>query len=164
MPANKNMIDSLHDQMPALFNTQQNTVWKALIGTVGESDQETLELIEAVRNQFFVKTASRPYLDRLGAANMVQRPRFIGMDDPTFRRFIPVMAYNPKQVKAIFDDLVDIFYNKESTTSYTSSILNEPFSLKDGWELEYEIDSYTKERIVFNERQRISHRSSLCNK
>jgi hypothetical protein len=151
MPANKNMIDSLHDQMPALFNTQQNTVWKALIGTVGESDQETLELIEAVRNQFFVKTASRPYLDRLGAANMVQRPRFIGMDDPTFRRFIPVMAYNPKQVKAIFDDLVDIFYNKESTTSYTSSILNEPFSLKDGWELEYEIDSYTKERIVFNE-------------
>jgi hypothetical protein len=151
MPVNTNRIESLHAQMPALFNTRENPTWKALIEAVGQSDQDTLQLIESVREQFFVKTARRPYLDRLGTANLIQRPRFIGMDDQTFRRFVPVMAYNPKQVKSIFDELLDIFFMKDATTSFAATTLNEPFSLKDGWELEYEIDSLYKERIQFNE-------------
>jgi hypothetical protein len=137
--------------MPALYDTRQNQNWKALIEAIGLSDQATIELIEAAREQFFIKTAKRPYLDRLGAASLVQRPRFVGMDDPTFRRFIPIMAYNPKQVKLILDDILDIFFFKDSTTSFISSSVVQPYSIKSGWELEYEIDSYIKERIEFKE-------------
>lgn len=153
MPVGKGKIDSLHDQMPAVFNTRENATWKALIEAIGEADQDSIDLIEAVRQQFFVKTAQRPYLDRLGTANLVQRPRFIGMDDPTFRRFIPVMAYNPKQVKLILDDLLDIFFFKDATTSFATTTLNQPFALKNGWELEYEVDSYIKERIEFKQEE-----------
>jgi hypothetical protein len=153
MPAGKNKIDSLHDQMPAVFNTKGNPAWRALIEAIGQVDQDSIELIEAVRQQFFIKTAKRPYLDRLGTANLVQRPRFIGMDDPAFRRFIPVMAYNPKQVKLILDDLLDIFFFKDATTSFATTTVSAPFKLKDGWELEYEIDSYIQERIQFNEEE-----------
>jgi hypothetical protein len=153
MPIGKNRVDNIHDQMPSVFNTRVNPTWKALIEAIGEVDQDTMDLIEAVRDQFFVKTAKRPYLDRIGTANLVQRPRFIGMDDPTFRKFIPVVAYNPKQVKLIFDELLDIFFFKDATTSFAQTMLHEPFTIKDGWELEYEIDSYIKERIQFKEEE-----------
>jgi hypothetical protein len=135
--------------MPALFNTRENDNWKALIEAIGEADQETIELIESVREQFFIKTASRPYIDRLGTANLVQRPRFVGMEDTNFRKFIPIMSYQPKQVKLILDDLLDLFFFKESTTSFISSGKNQPFVLQDGWELEYDVDSVYDERISF---------------
>lgn len=153
MPTNKSRIDSLHDQMPAVYNTRNNIVWRALVEAIGQADQDSLELIEAVRQQMFIKTAKRPYLDRLGTASLVQRPRFVGMDDPTFRRFVPVMAYNPKQVKLILDELLDIFFFKDATTAFSATTTYEPFNLKDGWELEYEIDSYIKERIEFREEE-----------
>lgn len=149
MADNKTRSDNLHDQMPALYNTRENIEWKALIESLGDVDQETLDLIESVRQQFFIKTASRPYIDRLGTANLIQRPRFIGMDDTTFREFIPVMSYSPKQVKLVMDRLLDIFFFKESTTSFISSTLSEPFNLVDGWELEYTVDASAQERIGF---------------
>jgi hypothetical protein len=149
MAQQKGRIDSLHDNMPAIFNTKENVNWRALLESIGQADQDTLDLIESVRQQFFVKTASRPYIDRLGAANLVQRPRFVGMDDTDFRTFIPVMSYQPKQVKLVLDSLLDLFFSKESTTSFISSELSEPFNLQDNWELEYLVDSVNDERIQF---------------
>lgn len=149
----KNRIDSLHDQMPAVYNTRNNANWSAIIEALGSSDEEIMQLIQSVREQFFVKTAKRPYLDRLGTANLVQRPRFIGMDDSVFRKFIPVVAYSPKQVKLILDELLDVFFFKDSTTSFAMTKQFEPFVLQNGWELEYEIDSYMRERIEFREEE-----------
>jgi len=145
----KGKIDNLHDQMPAVFDTRNNVNWKALIESIGGQDQATIDLIESVRAQFFIKTASRPYIDRLGTASLVQRPQFVGMDDPTFRQFIPVMSYNPKQVKLVLDQLLDLFFFKDSTTSFISSSQASPFTLADGWELEYDVDDFTTERIEF---------------
>jgi hypothetical protein len=149
MADNKSKVDNIHQQMPAVFNTTVNQNWKALIEAIGEADQDTMNLIESVREQFFVKTASRPYIDRLGTANLVQRPRFVGMEDTSFRKFIPIMSYQPKQVKLVLDDLLDLFFFKESTTSFISSSQVQPFALQDGWELEYNVDSAYTERISF---------------
>lgn len=149
MADRKNRKDNLHDQMPAVFNTRENETWSAIIEALGEADQDTLDLIEGVRQQFFVKTASRPYIDRLAAASLVQRPRFVGMEDTDFRKFIPVMSYQPKQVKLVLDSLLDLFFFQESTTSFISTQQAEPFVLRDGWELEYIIDSTFDERIEF---------------
>ena len=149
MANNKSRSDNLHQQMPAVFNTKENPNWKALIEAIGEADQDTIDLIESVRQQFFVKTASRPYIDRLGTANLVQRPRFVGMEDTSFRKFIPIMSYQPKQVKLVLDDLLDLFFFKESTTSFISSGQVQPFLIQDGWELEYNVDSTFTERIAF---------------
>jgi len=143
-------VKKIHDYMPALYNTRVNPNWKAFVEAIGESDQEIADLIEAVRKQFFIKTASRPYIDRLGTANSVQRPRFVGMDDQTFREFIPIMSYNPKQVKIVLDKLLDLFFFKDSTTSFIQTSEYEPFSLSDGWELDYLIDSIKNERIAFS--------------
>lgn len=149
MPANKNKSDRLHDLMPSFFKTRQNSNWKAIIEAFGQADQNTADLIEEVRKQFFVKTSSRPYLDRLGANVKVSRPKFVGMDDSTFRTYIPVLSYRPKQVKAIIDSLLDIFFFKESTTAFITTASGEPFALQDGWELEYNVDNFNEERVVF---------------
>ncbi len=139
----------IHKQLPQIFNTENNTVWKALVEAIGENDQEVANLIENVRKQFFVKTATRPYLDRLGAQSRVQRPRFVGMSDPDFREFIPIMSYQPKQVKLIFDKLLDLFFMKDATTSFIQSSNYEPFVLEDAWTLEYLVDAHNEERVEF---------------
>lgn len=150
MANNKTKVDRIHDQIPKFYRTRSNPNWKALIEALGESDQRLTDLIEGVRNQFFVKTASRPYIDRLGANFRVSRPRFVGMDDPTFRNYIPVLAYQPKQVKFVMDLLLDIFFFKDTTTAFTQSESFEPYLLVNGWELEYRVDQIKTERIVFN--------------
>lgn len=149
MANNKSKIDRIHDQMPKFFKTRVNRNWKALIEAIGESDQDLQALIESVRDQFFIKTASRPYIDRLGSNFKISRPKFIGMDDDTFRRYIPVLAYQPKQVKLVLDLLLDIFFFKESTTAFVQAGQAEPYTLKDGWELSYTIDGIEEENIKF---------------
>ena len=149
MTDNKSKIDRIHDELPRFFRTRQNPNWKALVEALGESDQTLANLTEEVRKQFFIKTASRPYIDRLGANYKVSRPRFVGMQDADFRRYIPILAYQPKQVKLVMDMLLDVFFFKETTTSFTQSESAAPFALVDGWELEYKIDQTNSERIVF---------------
>ena len=149
MANNKTKIDRIHDELPRYFKTRQNPNWKALIEALGESDQKLADLTEEVRQQFFIKTASRPYIDRLGANFKISRPRFIGMQDDDLRRYIPVLAYQPKQVKLVMDTLLDIFFFKETTTSFTQSMKFTPLTLRDGWELNYRVDQVHEERIVF---------------
>lgn len=150
MANNKTKVDRLHDLLPAHFNSRGNENWKALIEALGEEDQNTADLVAEVRKQFFVKTASRPYLDRLAANNKIARPRLVGMDDPSFRDYIPVLSYAPKQVKLIVDQLLDIFFFKESTTAFITSSNPSPFFLEDGWQFEYIVDEVYSERITFS--------------
>lgn len=150
MAINKTKIDRLHDLLPKHLNTKSNVNWNGLIDAIGEADQMTSDLVAEVRKQFFIKTASRPYLDRLAANNKISRPRLVGMSDTSFRDYIPVLSYKPKQVKLIIDALLDIFFFKESTTAYITSQNSELFTLENGWELEYRVDNSFDERIVFN--------------
>jgi hypothetical protein len=149
MSDNKTKTDVLHDLMPKHLNTENNPNWKALISAIGEADQNTANLVSEVRKQFFVKTASRPYLDRLAANSKIARPRLVGMDDPSFRDYIPVLSYKPKQVKLIIDQLLDIFFFKESTTAFITSQNFQPFTFENNWELEYSVDAQKSERIKF---------------
>lgn len=149
MAKNKTKIDRIHELLPGHFNSKTNTNWKALVAAIGEVDQDTANLVAEVRKQFFIKTASRPYIDRLAANNKISRPRLVGMDDPSFRDYIPVLSYKPKQVKLIVDQLLDIFFFKESTTTFLNAQNPSSYTLQDGWELEYSVDEYHSERIKF---------------
>lgn len=149
MASNKGKIDQIHDLLPSHLASKSNTNWKALVDAIGEQDQNTADLVTEVRKQFFVKTASRPYLDRLAANNKIARPRLVGMDDPSFRQYIPVLSYQPKQVKLIIDQLLDIFFFKESTTAFITSSAFQPFNLNNGWELELFVDEQYDDRVIF---------------
>ena len=135
--------------MPRVYNTRVNPNWKAIIEAIGENDEELVQLLREVRKQFFVKSASRPYIDRLGANFNVSRPRFVGMNDATFREYIPILAYQPKQVKLVLDLLLDVFFFKDATTSFIQSTIGTPFTLKDGWALSYKVDNVYEELITF---------------
>lgn len=150
MATNRTAVDRIHDLLPKHLNTRSNINWKGIIDAIGSQDQLTADLVSDVRKQFFVKTASRPYIDRLAANNRISRPRLVGMDDTSFREYIPVLSYSPKQVKLIIDELLDIFFFKESTTAYMTTTVAAPFALQDGWELEYVVDENESERIQFN--------------
>jgi len=150
MADNKTKVDRLHDLLPKHLNTRTNINWKGMLDAIGGADQVTADLVSEVRKQFFVKTASRPYIDRLAANNRISRPRLVGMSDTSFRDYIPVLSYKPKQVKLIIDALLDIFFFKESTTAFIMSSATQPFSFVDGWELEYTVDNIYQEKITFS--------------
>ena len=147
--ANRTAADNIHDHLNPYFNSRVNPNWKAIVETIGQSDQNIADLIEAVRQQFFTATANGEYLNRLGANVNVVRPPVVGMDDPTLRTYIPVLAYSPKQVKTIISDLLNIFFFSNATTSNISSTQAQPYLLKDGWELTYTVDNEYTENIVF---------------
>ena len=128
---NKTKADRIFDLLPKYFNAQSDENWSGLVSAIGTEDERLARLAEEVRKQFFVKTASRPYIDRLAANNNLQRPRFVGMNDNDFRRFIPILSYQPKQVKRIIDEMLDLFFLKEATTAFLSTELYEPFALSD---------------------------------
>jgi len=146
---NSTKIDRIFDLLPKHLAARQDAKWSSLIEAIGAEDERLARLAEEVRKQFFVKTASRPYIDRLAANNNVVRPRFVGMNDSNFRRFIPVLTYQPKQVRRIIDDLLDLFFMKEATTAFLSSSLYEPFTFEDTWGFEVLVDNTHSERIVF---------------
>lgn len=150
MAQNKTAVDAIHKKLNSYFNTRQNPNWKAIVEAIGESDQDVANLIEEVRKQFFISSAYRPYLDRLAANYKVSRPKVVGMDDVTLRKYIPILAYQPKQVKTIIDKLLDVFFFRESTTSFAESTEYGPFVMKDGWELNYTIDGFREESIIFS--------------
>lgn len=144
-----NSINKLHKELNPYFKSKQNPNWKALVEAIGEMDDEIGTLIEEVRKQFFIQTAERPYIDRIAANLNIQRPRVVGMGDADFRKYVPIIAYQPKQVKLIFDKLIDIFFFKEATTAFAQSIAPEYYLMEDGWELIYEIDGINNEQIIF---------------
>jgi hypothetical protein len=59
------------------------------------------------------------------------------------------MAYQPKQVKQIIDQLMDVFFFKEATTAFTQTTASANFALEDGWELSYLVDGINTESIRF---------------
>jgi len=150
MANNITKVDQIHNLMPAHYNTRNNPNWNALITALGQSDQNVAGLISAIKNQFFIATASGTYLNNLAANDGVSRPAGTGMTDTTFKQFIPVMAYQPKQVKLIIDQLLNIFFAKETTTAYVESGQPSPYSLEDGWELQYTVDGVNSELLYFH--------------
>lgn len=149
MASNRTASDRIHDNLNPIFRSRENPNWRALVEAIGQSDQDTADLIEEVRKQFFISTASRPYLDRLGANLKINRPKTVGMDDTGLRRYIPILAYQPKQVKLIMDQLLDIFFFRESTSAFVESASSNNYYLKDGWELLYKVDATKEEKIIF---------------
>jgi hypothetical protein len=146
---NKTKADRIFDLLPKYFNARADQNWSSLISAIGSEDERLAQLAEQVRKQFFIKTAERPYIDRLAANNNISRPRFVGMSDTDFRRFVPIMSYQPKQVKKIIDELLDLFFFKDATTAFLSSGTYEPFALKDTWNLDITVDNLYQEHIVF---------------
>lgn len=150
MADNKTKIDRIHELLPGHLNSRNNKNWSGLIEAIGTQDELLAKLVADVRNQFFIKTSSRPYIDVLAANNSISRPKLVGMSDQSFRKYIPVLSYQPKQVKLIIDALLDIFFFKESTTAFLMSSAFQPFAFQDGWNLQLKIDGLFIEDITFN--------------
>ena len=146
---NRTKVDRIFDQLPKYLNARANENWSSIIDAIGSEDERLAKLAEEVRKQFFVKTSSRPYIDRLASNNNLSRPRFVGMSDTDFRKFIPILSYQPKQVKRIIDELLDLFFFKDATTAFLSTGLYEPFELKDAWSLQFLVDNEKQEHVVF---------------
>ncbi len=150
MASNTNKTDVLHGEIPGnVFKTRTNVNIKALVEASGTQDQFTADLIEEVKRQLFLRTASGKYLDYIGSNNKIERPRLIGLSDAQYRNYISILANNPKQIKSIVDSILDLFYEKAAVYAYAETESASPYVLSDGTYLLLEIDGSEAVRLDF---------------
>lgn len=132
------------------FKPEQNKNWKELLSSIGDIDDEVLRIIEEVKDSLLIGSAKGKDLDVLASNYNIYRPRGINMSDETFRKYIPIMAYAPKQILQTLNILLSIFYPSVITSAYIETSYFEKIFLKDGWTLEYLVDDSNTEIITFS--------------
>jgi len=137
-------------QLLGKFRPEQNPNWKALLSAIGEIDDEVMDQVEFVRNNLLWTTAKGQYLDALASNHGIKRPKGAGMSDKRFRKYAPIMAYAPKQVRQTIEQLLEIFYTSNLTSAFVESTIFETCFIKDGWILDYTVDDIHHESIVFS--------------
>jgi hypothetical protein len=141
----KKMLDSL----PALFYGKTNIT--AILGAFAEQDEKIEQATQDVKKHLFIDTAEGDYLEKLGQNVGVQRPSVVSMQDPDYRKYIKLLSYQPKQIRKLIYDLVELFYGPETTHGYVRNLASEPYFVTSGSTLEISTESGDKIVITFSE-------------
>lgn len=134
----------------ARFKPEYNNNWKALLSAIGDIDDEIMQIIEETKDALLVGSAKGKDLENLASNYNVFKPSGVNMSDELFRKYIPIMAYAPKQILQTLNILLDIFYPPTITSAYIESVYFNHLYLEDGWTLELFIDDSKEEVITFS--------------
>lgn len=113
----------------------------ALLKAVAKGDDITDFNVMALKDNLFIATAQKRYLDKLLAGIGFTRPTGVGIDDKSVRE-IAVAVTNQKVVTNIFLLSLELFYGEDATKANTTSLLAEPFNLSDGQDLFIKQDGF----------------------
>lgn len=133
--------------VPDTFKPKTNPVIKALLEVFSEKDDEIISNLKATKAQIFVKTAEGKYLDRLGNNRGVARPTELGLLDEDHRKLIPVMSFQPKQIRKIFYDLMDVFWGPLFSRANVTSNNVAPFAVSVGEDIKIKVNG-KEEQVI----------------
>ena len=140
-------FDRYKKHSPATFKVGQNPIITALMEVFAENDTEVTQQIKNTKAQILVTDAEGKYLDRLGNNRGVARPTELGLLDPDYRKLIPVMSFQPKQIRKIFYDLMDVFWGPLFSRANVTTSNTAPFSVSVGEIITVKVDSGEEQTI-----------------
>lgn len=143
-------FDKLISRIPNEYQPTVNKVWRAILEAIGTGDDNIEELIDNIKDQLFVETASGEFLDRLGSNVGVERPSSVGMSDTDFRELVPALSFAPKQVREVIWDLLEVFYKAASVFANISTTVPAPYNLTDGDTITFIVDGDSEIKVTFN--------------
>jgi hypothetical protein len=127
----------------------QGPFWDALVAAVAAGDTINLENSKAAFDQLFKSSASGPYLDRKASDDGIRRPAGVGMSDDLYRR-LAIKVTSNKLLAHVVWEILEIFYGAEAVRAYSTTDLQQPFSLADGQTLQVLLDELDSYNITFN--------------
>ena len=140
-------FDRYKKHSPASYKVGQNPVITALFEVFAENDTEVNQQIKNTKAQILVSDAEGKYLDRLGNNRGVSRPTELGLLDADYRKMIPVMSFQPKQIRKIFYDLMDVFWGPLFSRANVSTTNDAPYNVSVGEDIKVRIDN-GEEQII----------------
>lgn len=123
-----NKFNRLVKTLPSFYQAETSTYLRGLLLAWGIQDDEIEVQIREAKDQLFVEDASGRYLDRLASDFGVARTPELGIEDPDFRKLVPVLSTYPKQVRNTLIALFDVFWGPGFTRANINSGNSEPFN------------------------------------
>jgi hypothetical protein len=122
-------LEKYYKTIPTMYKPGVNTFVTALLKAIAGSDELINTAIEEAGKQIFVSTAEGKYLDGLGSNVGVIRPLAVNLSDDKFRELIPILSYNPKQIKNTMYKLLDVFWGPLYSRANITSLAYAPYNL-----------------------------------
>jgi len=126
--------------------------WNALIAGLASGDDANWTNAELAFDQLFEISASGAYLDRLGSNRGIVRPPDVGLSDDLYRQLLIALNSNKLTHEAL-REILAIFYGQDALRAWAETSLEEPFALKDGSTLTWELDEDTDLSTTFSAEQ-----------
>lgn len=106
----------------------------AFLSAIAVGDTFNEQNIVALKDNLFVATAEKRFLDKLLASNGIIRPPGVGIDDDSFRN-LAISATNNQLVASIFLEVLELFYGEDAVKANVLSGRFEPYPLVDGMDI-----------------------------
>lgn len=106
----------------------------AMIDALAVGDNFNEQNIVALKDNIFVATAEKRYLDKLLASYGVIRPPGVGIDDDSIRE-VAISTTNNQLVSNIFLEVLELFYGEDAVKANVLAGLEENYQLIDGMDL-----------------------------
>lgn len=103
-------LERYYSTIPSIYAPGNNKFVTAILQAWAEADESVVAQILETRDQLFIATADREFLNMLGSNVDVNRPQYIALSDAYYRELIVKLSYAPKQIRKTFYDVLDIFW------------------------------------------------------
>lgn len=106
----------------------------ALLESLAVGDDFNEKNILAMKDNLFVATAEKRFLDKLLASSGVIRPPGVGIDDDSFRQ-LAISTTNNQLVSNIFLEVLELFYGEDAVKANVLAGIEESYQLEDGMDI-----------------------------
>ena len=136
--------------MPNFYRIGNNAVITALVRAWCQSDETVALNIEETHDQLFVRLADGKYLDYLGSNMGVVRPTSVGpLSDDQYRQYILKAGYEPKTVRKLIYEILDIFWGPTYSHPTLTSTAYAPFVFTAISYLDIIVDNHDIQTVTF---------------
>jgi len=140
-------FDKYVKTIPPLYKPTINPIVKALLKAWASGDDEIVQQLINTKDQLFVKTAEGDFLDKLGANVDVSRPSELGMQDEDFQNLIPILSFEPKQIRKTMYNFLDVFWGPLFSRANVQTDNNATFDLSTGDTITVKIDNLDEQEV-----------------
>lgn len=132
--------ERLVSKFPKRYQVKGTKYLKGLLQALSKGDGFIDYEVEAVRDNLLVMSAVGKYLDRLAGQYGVVRGQGTGVQDPDFRKLVPLVGMSPKQITNVLNKVIDVVYGPFASHANVTCSLPQPYNLQNGWTLVVIVD------------------------
>jgi hypothetical protein len=107
-------LEKMQAYIPNLLRPKTNVMNRGVLTAWASEDDKIVQSIKDAKEQLFILTAQLQFLDALSSNYGVFRPTVFNLSDILFRKLVPALSFEPKQVLPTFQLVLDVFFGENN--------------------------------------------------